>query len=249
MPTVHLLGTGAVRSDPDRTTTMLAATNDEGTLLIDCGGDVAPRLEAVGIDPTRLEALIVTHEHADHVAGLPLLMERLWLMGRRTPLPVYGIAPAIAQVHRVHDAFDVEAWEGYPGLEVHEVAQHPGAEVLHRAGWRVTAAPGTHAVPSVGLRLEDEASGRVLGYSGDTAPDPRIAELVRGADLLLHEATGEGPVHTGAAEAAGIARDANVGRLILVHVPPRDVRADDVAAARAAFPGTTVGDELQGVPF
>lgn len=249
MPTVHLLGTGAVRSDPDRTTTMLAAANDAGAILIDCGGDVAPRLEAVGIDPTRLEALIVTHEHADHVAGLPLLMERIWLMGRRTPLPVYGIAPALAQVRRVHDAFDVEAWEGYPGLELHEVDLRPGAEVLERAGWRVTAAPGTHAVPSVGLRLEDVASGRVLGYSGDTAPDARITDLVRDADLLLHEATGEGPVHTGAAQAAQVAIDANVGRLVLVHVPPRDVRADDVAAAQAAFPGATVAEELQRLTF
>jgi len=249
MPTAYTLGTGAVVSDPNRTTTMLAVQNERSTLLVDCGGDVAPRLQAVGLDPVSIDALIVTHEHADHVAGFPLLMERLWLMGRRTPLPVYGIAPAIAQARRVHDAFDTSDWVDYPGFTLHEIDLAPRAAVLDDGGWRVTASPGTHAVPVVGLRLDDEASHHALAYSSDTAPSEAIRDLAHGAQLLIHEASGTGPVHTSAEQAAHLANDANVGRLLLVHVPPHDVLAPDLDAARILRPDVQVAAELGHYPF
>ena len=249
MPNLHLLGTGAVVSDPERTTTMMALENDEGVILVDCGGDVVPRLAAVGLDPVRIRALIVTHEHADHVAGFPLLMERLWLMGRREAVPVHGIAPALAQVRRSHDAFEMGHWPGYPGWTPHEFAHETGALVLEDAGWRVTAAPGRHAVPVVGLRFEDVASGRVAGYSCDTAPDPKITDLVRGSDLLLYEATGANPVHSSAEQAARAAREADARRLVLVHLPPADRLADDLPAARAVLPDLEVGEELGRYSF
>lgn len=244
MPTVHLLGTGSVVSDPSRTTTMMALDNGRGVLLVDCGGDVIPRLAATGVDPTGLAALIVTHEHADHVGGFPLAMERLWLLGRREPLPVHGIPPALEQVRRIHDAFDVGDWDGYPGWTPRPFAHEPGAPVLESHGWRVTAAPGRHAVPVVGLRFEDLASGRVIVYGGDTAPEPAIAELARGCDLLLHEATGEGPVHSSAAQAAAVARDAGAARVVLVHLPTAEVLARELPAARAIRSDLEVGEEL-----
>lgn len=244
MPTVHLLGTGSVLSDPHRTTTMLALDNGRGVLLVDCGGDVVPRLAAVGYDPAALAGLIVTHEHADHVAGFPLAMERLWLLGRRAPLPVHGIVPALEQVTRVHDAFDVSDWDGYPGWAGHPFPHEAGATVLEAHGWRVTAAPGRHAVPVVGLRFEDLATGRVVVYSGDTGPAPAIAALAEGCDLLFHEATGAGPIHSSAEQAAAVARDARAGRIVLVHLPPDARLARDLPAARAIRPDLEVGEEL-----
>lgn len=244
MPTVHLLGTGAVVSDPRRTTTMIALDNGRGRLLVDCGGDAVPRLAAAGLDPLELSALIVTHEHADHVAGFPLAMERLWLLGRRTPLPVHGIPAALGQVARSHDAFDMSGFENYAGWTPHPFPLEEGAPVLEAHGWRVTAAPGVHAVPTVGLRFHDLASGAVVVISGDTAPTPAITRLARGCDLLLHEATGAEAVHSDAVQAAETAREAGAGRLVLVHLPPADLLAEHLPAARAVRPDLEVGEEL-----
>ena len=97
MPTLHLLGTGAAFSDPSRTVTMLAFESGGSVVVVDCGGDVVQRLLTAGIGPDQVEALIVTHEHADHAGGFPLFMEKIWVGGRRRPIPVYGIAPALAQ--------------------------------------------------------------------------------------------------------------------------------------------------------
>lgn len=239
---LHLLGTGAAVSDPHRTTTMFAVEQDDRLLLVDCGGDVIPRMVAMGLDPVSMDALIVTHEHADHVSGFPLLMERLWLMGRKAPLPVLGIAPALAQVKRVHDAFDTSSWEGYPGFTAQEVDLKEGAVVWRDDALRVTAAPGVHAVPTVGLRFEDR-NGRVLTYSCDTRPADAITRLAQGADMLMHEATGHGPAHSSATEAADVALASGAERLILVHVPPEHIRADDVRIAQQRFGRTEVGSE------
>ena len=76
--TVHCLGTGSAGAGADRTTSMLAVEAAGHTVLIDCGGDAVQRLLASGLDPVALNALVLTHEHPDHLSGYPLLLEKLW---------------------------------------------------------------------------------------------------------------------------------------------------------------------------
>ena len=241
MEIVHVLGSGAAFSDGSRTTTMLALEGPSGIVVIDCGGDVVQRLLAQGLDPLRVTALIVTHEHADHVGGLPLMVERLWLAGRHTPLPVIGIAPAVAQASRLHDAFDTTDWPGYAGIQPIVVPHEPGTMVLRNADWRITATPGTHSVPVIGLRAE-ASSGAVMAYSCDTTYDPAIVELARGADLLLHEAAGATPIHATPCQAARVAVEAGARRLVLVHLPHDfDEDGPEVACARGRVPDLEIG--------
>lgn len=244
-PTLYLLGTGSVVSDAHRTTTMLAFSHGDSSLLVDCGGDAVQRLLLAGA-PTELEALIVTHEHPDHVSGLPLLLERLYDMGRREPLPVYGIGRALRQARRCVDAFDT--FREFPPLSWREVAYAGRAPVLESERWRVVASPGTHSVPSVGLRVESRRTGGTAAYSCDTEPSAAIAELARGAALLAHDATGEVPGHSTARGAARVAADAGAGDLLLVHLPPGTGEAE-LAAARAVHRRTELGVELAAYSF
>jgi len=250
MATLHLLGTGAAFSDAERTTTMLAVSRPGSIVVIDCGGDVVRWLLAHGLDLDQVTALVVTHEHADHVSGFPLMMERLWLSGRSRPLDVYGIVPAIDQVRRLHDAFDTSDWPGYPEVRYHEVAQHEAASVFRDDDWEITAAPGCHAVPVTGLRIVDRQGGGVLAYSGDTEPCETIERLAHGADVLVHEATGRGPGHTGAVDAARLAARAGVRQLRLVHIAPRGGEAlATLEEARHHFADTIIGADGDTLTF
>lgn len=248
MATLHLLGTGAALSDAGRTTTMLAFESGDSVVVVDCGGDVLQRLMAAGLDPDRIEALVVTHEHADHVSGFPLFMEKIWLAGRRRPIPVYGPAPALSQARRIWEAFETGGWVGVPEIAWGEVALEEGAPVLESEAWRITAAPGTHSVPVIGLRVEDRRGGGVAAYSCDTEESDAIARMARGADLLVHEATGGFGGHTTVEGAARVAARAGAGRLVLVHLPPA-VGDDELARARELFPGTEPGADGQSHPF
>ena len=244
MTLVHLLGTGAAVSDPHRTTTMLAVENSNSVIMVDCGGDALQRLMAANVAVTKITALILTHEHPDHVSGFPLFMEKIWLLGRRTPLPVYGIAPALSQAKRIFEAFDTSDWTDMPEIHWHEVALEENALVLDDDNWHISASPGTHSVPVTGLRFLDKQTRRVLTYSCDTAYSPVIQRLSSHANLLIHEATGEGYGHSSALQAAMVARDADVERLLLVHLPPESLLTPDMMQeARQVFAACHKGEE------
>ena len=95
-----------------------------------------------------------------------------------------------------------------------------------------------HPVPTVAVRLEH--GGRSLVYSGDTGESPELVSLAHGADVLLCEASwggGEAPVpdlHLTGRQAGQHAAAAQVGRLLLTHIPPWiEIEPTRVAAAEA----------------
>lgn len=227
---------------------MLAVSDRISTIVVDCGGDVVQRILAAGIPLESIDALLVSHEHPDHVSGFPLLMEKLWLAGRRRPLPVIGIREAIAQARRCFMAFDTSSWKDMPPIEWREVDYAEGADVFENESWIVTGTPGVHSVPVIGVRIVSRTSGSAVAYSCDTEPSDAIMRMSRGASILVHEANGEGPGHASCEQAARIAASAGVDRLLLVHLPDR-VTDMEVVAAREIFYFTDAGEELGEYEF
>lgn len=237
----HLIGTGSANAGPDRTTTMLVIEHDGQTVLVDCGGDAAQRMQACGLDPVALDAIILTHEHPDHIGGYALLLEKLWLMGRRDPISVYGLGPTLEKARALFRVFDTAHWDGMPERRFTEVAFEPKASVLDLRDLRVTATPVDHPVPTIGLRFETADS--VLAYSCDTAVCDSVVELAKGAQVLIHEGTGSLPgVHSSPEEAARVAASAGVDRLVLVHAPA-GASDDGLGDARQTFENVSWGHD------
>jgi ribonuclease Z len=104
-------------------------------------------------------------------------------------------------------------------------------------------------------------NGRTLVYTGDTRPHPSVIEAAKGADLLVHEATfGSDELeraretgHSTAAEAARVALEAGVRRLVLTHISSRYNRdaSELLAEARAVFPETVIARDgmMVDVPY
>ena len=234
-----VLGSSCLVATETRRPTHLACLGSEHGLLIDCGVSPRGRLEDLGFDPDRIGDIFITHFHPDHAAGLPLFLMELCLRGRRTPVRVHAGAETIRLIRRVMQMYK---WRKLPGLfpvAYRTVKRSRRAAVFENPEFAVQAAPVRHVVPTLGVRVELRPSGKSFVYSADTEPSARLVELARDADLLIHEATGQGTGHSSAGQAASIARDARVRRLLLIHTDPYADRDAILAEARAVFPGET----------
>jgi len=124
-------------------------------------------------------------------------------------------------------------------------------------GEAVTLADGRVIAP--GAVVGASRPGRKVVLAGDTAPSPHVVEAARGADVLVHEATfadeerdrAAETLHSTAAQAAEVAREAEVGLLVLTHVSNRYFGSEIAAEARTIFPETVVPRDFDAVevPF
>jgi ribonuclease Z len=202
--------------------THLAVLGQENTLLIDCVSDPVLRLPKAGIDFDKLTDLILTHFHPDHVSGVPLLLMNMWLLGRKAPLNIYGLHHTLDRIEGLMGFYDWSSWPNFFPVAFHRLPLEEMTPVLENREYRVFASPVCHLIPTIGLRIESLNSHKTVAYSCDTEPCPQVIRLAAGADILIHEATGASPGHSSAAQAGGIAKQAEAGALYLIHYRTRD---------------------------
>jgi ribonuclease Z len=160
-----------------------------------------------------------------------------------------SIGYALAEVPRP-GRFDVETADaiGVPAGRERGVLQNGGT---------LTLASGRVVRPDE--VLGPERAGRRVVLTGDTAPAGKVREVARGAEVLVHEATfcedererARETLHSTAAEAAAVGRDAQVKLLALTHLSTRYPRRAIAEEAREVFPDTVVPKDLDTieVPF
>jgi ribonuclease Z len=248
MARMILLGVGTGVPDEDRESTHMLWDGPGGPLLIDAGGSTYQRLLKAGIDPQGLAGVLLTHSHCDHINGLPALLFSLRLAGRTTPLPIYGLAPTLQIVKALVKASKLE--KVVAAVEWKPLVAGNSMELAE--GWQLDTAPTVHSRPCIALRFS-HPDGQALVYSADTEPCAAVAELAKGAQVLIHEATTPGPFagHTSPRQAGEVAAQAAVGRLILVHYSPKWTMSETRALEEVAAGGFTgkaeIGREQQAI--
>jgi ribonuclease Z len=254
---IRFLGTGGAANEARHQAAVLVEWGeppDVGRILLDTGSgfEVVRRLLAVGCPPTAIRDIFVSHQHFDHVGGLEPLL--LWSAIRaleahdqapREETRVHADPRVLADIEQLFGAVVTAAPRLFAGT-LRWIPSADGGTIALPCGGRLTTVRVDHLPPAGGaLGCAVEAAGARVVYSGDTRPSPRLAELARGADLLLHEAGGlDGQAetvhrlgHSTAGDAGRLARAAGVGRLVLLHVPTEEATAQMVGEARAAFGG------------
>lgn len=238
MARLILLGTSNAVPTEDHENTHMALVGEDGVVLIDCVSTPNVRLGRAGLSLDSITDLILTHFHPDHVSGVPLLLMNMWLMGRQRPLRIYGLHHCLSRLEDMMGFYHWENWPDFFQVAFHRLPERERVLVLDKAEFRIFSSPVRHMVPTIGLRMEAKVGGGVAVYSSDTEPTPSVVRLASGASVLLHESSGGGPGHSTAAQAGAIAREAEVGRLLLIHYPAAALdEAGLVAEARTAFQG------------
>jgi ribonuclease BN (tRNA processing enzyme) len=209
-------------------------------LLLDCGNGVFGKLRA-RFDASAVDAVLLTHLHADHVVDILPFAYAL----RYAPREPTGSRPARPGLYVPPGAHarlrSMVGWWGPEDLldaafDVHEY--DPAGELgVGELALRFCAVP--HYVPTWAVEL-GAGAGRRLVYGADCAPNEALVHFARDADLLLVEATLTEPEtdgergHLTAAEAGSIAARAGAREVVVTHysdlLDPGRVRED---AARA----------------
>jgi ribonuclease Z len=238
MTKLILLGTGHAISSLERDNTHMALVGRERMVLIDTATNPVLRLRQAGLDLKNLTDVILTHFHPDHVSGVPILLLDSWLMKRTQPLNIYGLSFTLDRVEQMMSLFGWEEWPNFFPVNFIRVPADEMAAVLQCAEFSIYSSPVRHMIPNMGLRIELAGAHQVIVYSCDTQPAPEVERLASGASLLLHEATGAANGHSSAAQAGTIARQAAVGKLVLIHLDPeKDDPKQLIEQAKSTYPG------------
>lgn len=235
---VIILGSSNAVATPDHENTHLIIVGDTKKVMVDCVSSPLLRLEKAGVDFQGVTDLILTHFHPDHVSGVPLFLMDMWLLGRRLPLSVHGLDHTLDRMERVMELYGWSGWPDFFPVSFRRVPPSEMTEILDSADLRVLSSPVKHLVPTIGIRVECKHSARRLAYSCDTEPCAEVIRLAAGADILIHEAAGQGRGHSSAWQAAEVASQAEVGELLLIHYPTgKHAFGDPVNEARQRYQG------------
>ena len=247
--------------------------------VVDCGYGVSKQLISVGVALNRVRYVFITHHHSDHNLELGPLFYNAWITGLPVHVDAYG-PPGLSQMTRDYFnylKFDIDTRIDDEGradprklLTAHDFDK-PGV-VMTNDDVKVTSCLVRHPPIKQAYAYRFDAKDRSIVISGDTAYAPELAELAKGADVLVHEVMYLPGVealirrlpnakrlrehlmvaHTLPEEVGKIATQAGVKTLVLSHfVPGDDASITDeqwAEGARKHFKGQViVGKDLMEI--
>ena len=295
---ITFLGTGGSVPSPHRNPSAIAVRRESELFLFDCGEGTQQQMMRAKTG-MKITAIFITHFHADHVLGIPGLLQTLSLQGRTEPLEIYGPKGVrrflyhLLSLGYASKNFDVKAIE----------LQH--GDVIRRQNYEIRAFKTEHNIRSIGYVLEEAMRpgkfnreraielglkpgplfsklqhgesvfvngreirpedvlgpprpGRKIVYTGDTRPCESVIQAAENADILIHdgslaEAEKELAIeymHSTVTEAAEVAAQANVRKLILTHISARYDEEDAKKLeeeAKKIFPNTIIASDLMTI--
>jgi len=206
--------------------------SDSTSVLLDCGNGVFSKLR-MHIDYVDLDAVVLSHLHADHWLDLVPYSYALTYAPKQQPVPVHTwpgtdtparprlIAPpgAAETFRRV-----AGAWGNDDLVErAFALEEYSSGDAVAVGGISASFHPVPHFIDTFAVNITSPG-GAKLSYSADTRPGDEVVEIARDADLALMEATLPRPERTGVrghltpAEAGEHAKRAGAKRLVLTHI-------------------------------
>ena len=213
------------------------------TIWIDAGtGTLAELQRHTALD--ELDAIWISHRHADHSADLLVAYYALRFAELRPahPIPLFGPEGLLERlaaflgpnsVDELPRVFDFRPLSGFGEARIGELALSWG--------------PVQHGVPAFGLTVDEgeDSDARRFAYSGDSAPCLSLEEIAENADLLLIEAGyatseaagADAPAHHTPEDTGRTATTAGARRLVLTHIAETVPPAEALSRASAHYDG------------
>lgn len=198
--------------DEDHANTSVLIESDTNVML-DCGFSVPPLLWRAG---ARVDALYLTHAHADHFFGVPAMLARMCDEPRTAPLKIITQPDVWLRLQQLLEL-------AYPGsaskrtFALEHIEARPG-QTVELNELRLRFAPTRHGISNLAIRVE--SGERSICLSGDGGFTEQSRALYQGTDLLFHEAYSfeQRNSHSQIEEVIAMAVACGVKRLALTHI-------------------------------
>ena len=235
----EFLGINGSSQDLHGGNTSLLISGEQGNAAVDLSCNLAVLVDR------DIDAVILTHEHIDHIYGLPSLLHQAWIGGRTKGLNIYIPKGMESLVNALIDTVALRSKKGM--FDIRILTQ----EVFDVGSLHITTFETDHANTSMGIVVEE--NGTKLVYTSDTRPIRVLPPQFEGASVLIHEASGveageevlirKG--HSSGADAGRTAKTLGVKTLYLCHLPKGDEPKEAVLQdAQAIFEKTVVPQML-----
>jgi len=294
---IVFLGTSASAPSVHRGLSSLFVQHEEFRFLVDCGEGTQRQILRAGVGFKRLNQILLTHGHLDHILGLGGLVSTFLRWEVMEEIEIYGTQHTLDRVYDLIFGVVLRGFRGKPPVILHEI--NPGV-FFEAENFTISAFPVDHrGSNSLGFRFEERSrrpflpenakildvppgpwrrdlvNGKIItlpdgrqiepdqvlgeprrGTSlvvvGDTGRPDKVVEYATGADALVIESTyiqAEEDLarrfdHLTAAQAAAVAKEADVNQLFLTHLSRRYREKDVFEEAQNIFPSVHVARDF-----
>ena len=190
---------------PGRAQSSNLLTVNNAQYVIDCGDGITRRLARLRTNFRTIDNIFITHPHSDHISGLGALMMVIYDLNRRNPVNIYGPPGTAASVKGLLEFLTVNSEirisDGTHSVQANQLFKGHDAGVgviFQDANDKVTAVENSHfhfppGTPGYGkyksYSYRFDTADRSVVFTGDTGPSDAVADLAKGADLLVSEVT------------------------------------------------------------
>lgn len=259
---ITILGKSPAWQDAGGACSSYLVEHGDTSILIDCGNGAFGKLR-LHRDYVDIDAVVISHLHADHYFDLVPYGFALTHSPRQQPVPVPPWpgtdSPARPELHGPpgsSDAFrSIGALIGFEDLitGAFEFREYDPDVELEIGELRLRFGPVPHFIDAYAIEVKCPGGGRFT-YGSDCRPGSELPEFARGTDLLIVEATVPRPERSGIrghltpAEAGAHGRAAEAGQIVLTHISD-EIDPEWAAAEATAEFGRAVTVAREGDVF
>lgn len=251
---VMILGSGSATPTVQNSPSGQIVTLSDKSFLVDCGEGVQITMSRLGVKTSRLYAVFISHLHGDHCFGLLGLISSFALKKRTQPLHVYAHADLEKLLRPMLDYHckDLMLFD----LIFHPINPRKSETIFEDRTISVETVPLKHRVPTCGFLFVEKRRGQEpvkrYAYCSDTMYNLKMVDQLHGVETLYHEATyteqyaerASVAGHSTAKQAASIAKQAEVKKLIIGHFSARVKEHQEfLVEAKEVFENTVLAEE------
>ncbi len=178
------LGTACAISSKNRDNTALLLKTDRESFLIDCPGSPVSKLKRINFDFRKIDKILFTHSHPDHIYGLPSLLHSQYKLGNRIFIyakkEVISIIKALVKIHRLEDK------SRFPQLIYKNIFPDLNKPFYKSEDLSVFSFEVMHSLNSVGFKFVFKDK-KTLIFTGDTAYSEKILNISKDTDYLISD--------------------------------------------------------------